>query len=155
MGEDRFQIKYRGGDMVFIHPYNDQMVDRKDLEALSKWFEFLEPWCEKDVHNIRLVWTQWFGIPMHAWNIKNFRLVALKFGKLIKIDRDTTSEKNVHRARILIKSPLSEIPKTSFPVMIDDHKFFIRIREEDDCDDDPFAARPVGGVHDSDEEYCD
>ncbi|KAL8527603.1 hypothetical protein ACS0TY_005457 [Phlomoides rotata] len=154
-GEGRFHIKYRGGDLVFIQPYDDQRVDREDLEAISNWFEYLEPWCENDVHNIRVVWTQWFGIPMHAWNKNFFRLISLKFGKMLKIDGNTISKKNVHRARLLINTPLSEIPKGTFPIMIDDHKFFIRIREEADCDEDTFVNWPEGEVLDSDEGYCD
>ncbi|KAL8547376.1 hypothetical protein ACS0TY_006921 [Phlomoides rotata] len=92
---------------------------------------------------------------MHAWNIKLFRLVAMKFGKMLKVDGDTISKKNVHRARVLIKTPLSEIPKGPFPVMIDDRKFFIKIREEADWDEDSIVGWPEGGVLDSDEEFCD
>ncbi|KAL8543611.1 hypothetical protein ACS0TY_004254 [Phlomoides rotata] len=85
-GEGKFQAKYRGGDLV---------IDSKDLEPISKWFEFLDPWSERDAHNVRFVWTQWFGVPMHAWNPKFFKLISLKFGKMISIDENTTSKKNV------------------------------------------------------------
>ncbi|KAL8506548.1 hypothetical protein ACS0TY_017438 [Phlomoides rotata] len=41
-GEGRFQIKYRGGGLVFIHPTDDQPIECKDLESISKWFKYLE-----------------------------------------------------------------------------------------------------------------
>ncbi|KAL8536300.1 hypothetical protein ACS0TY_011790 [Phlomoides rotata] len=58
--EGRFQVKYRGGDLVFIQPEEENDIATKDLEAISKWFEFLEPWSNRDAHNVRIVWTKWW-----------------------------------------------------------------------------------------------
>ncbi|KAL8535559.1 hypothetical protein ACS0TY_011259 [Phlomoides rotata] len=88
----RFHVKFRGGDLVFLHPEKDQSIYDKDLVNISKWFEYLAPWCEKDVHNVRLIWSNWYGVPMHAWNMSFFKLIGLKFGKLIKVDEDTLSK---------------------------------------------------------------
>ncbi|KAL8528688.1 hypothetical protein ACS0TY_006222 [Phlomoides rotata] len=153
--EGRFIVKYRGGDMVLIFPHEDREINSDDLGVLIKWFEFLEPWSEKDIHNIRLVWSLWYGIPMHAWNKKFFRLVSLKFGKMIKVDESTTNKSNVHRARILIRTSRPEIPRGSIPVWVDGRKFILRIREEGDWDEDPIAEWSDGGILDSDDEHCD
>ncbi|KAL8519730.1 hypothetical protein ACS0TY_010606 [Phlomoides rotata] len=52
--EGRFQVKYRGGDLVFIQPEDENDIERKDLDVISKWFEFLEPWSDRDAHNFDL-----------------------------------------------------------------------------------------------------
>ncbi|KAL8529586.1 hypothetical protein ACS0TY_006858 [Phlomoides rotata] len=150
-----FNVKFRGGDLVFIYPQDDLTVNGEDLELISKWFGFLEPWCKKDVHNIRVVWTQWYGVPMHAWNKKKNRLVTLKFGKMVKADENTLNKQNVRRARILIRTPLPEVPKNPFPVWVDGRRFLIRVREEVDWEEDSPADWSEGGVIDSDEEQCD
>ncbi|KAL8498658.1 hypothetical protein ACS0TY_021845 [Phlomoides rotata] len=152
IGEERFQIKYIGGDLVFIYPIEEQIIESKDLELISKWFEYLEPWSVRDAHNVRLVWTQWFGVPMHAWNPNFFKLVSLKFGKMLRIDDNTISKKNVQMARVLIKTPYSEISRDPFPVMVDDRKFFIRIKEESKVIEDYYADWSEGEVLVSDVE---
>lgn len=84
------------------------------------------------MHNARLIWTQWYGVPMHAWKPNFFKLILLKYGSLIKIDDDTMKRKNIHRARILIRTPLPEISKTPFNISVDDKVISIRIKEEDE-----------------------
>ncbi|KAL8510255.1 hypothetical protein ACS0TY_017171 [Phlomoides rotata] len=153
--EGRFHIKYRGGDLVFLHPFEDKDINRADLETINKWFEFLEPWCEKDIHNIRLVWTSWYGIPMHAWNKNFFRLVSLKFGKMIKIDESTLEKLNVHRARILIRTSTPEITRGAFPVWVDERKYFIRVREEEEWEENSMSDWSEEGTSDSEDENFD
>ncbi|KAL8481150.1 hypothetical protein ACS0TY_027081 [Phlomoides rotata] len=153
--EGRFHVKYRGGDLVLIHTDEENDLERKDLVNISKWFEFIEPWSDSDAHNVRLVWTHWFGIPMHAWNQAFFKLISLKFGKLLKVDKRTLSRANVHGARLLLKTPLREIPRDPFPVMVDERKFFIRIREEMEHADGINSNWLEGGIWDSEEENGD
>ncbi|KAL8546183.1 hypothetical protein ACS0TY_006046 [Phlomoides rotata] len=117
-GEGRMIVSYRGGDLVFIQPYGEEVLTEHDLGKIAKWFLFLEPWNERDVHNVRITRTQWYGVPMHAWNPKFFKLVLLKFSKLIRIDDATLSKRKLQYARILIRTPRSEIPKNPFTVKV-------------------------------------
>lgn len=72
----------------------------------------------------------WFGVPMHAWNPKSFRLIMFKFGKLVCIEEDTLNRRNLHSAGILITTSYSEIPRNPFGVSIDGKVFYIKVREE-------------------------
>ncbi|KAL8506549.1 hypothetical protein ACS0TY_017439 [Phlomoides rotata] len=92
---------------------------------------------------------------MHAWNPEFFNLVSVKFDKLLKIDESTTMKSNVHMARILIKTPYSEISRDPFPVLVDDMNFFIRIKEESELIKDDYADWSEGDILDSDEDFCD
>ncbi|KAL8487744.1 hypothetical protein ACS0TY_024175 [Phlomoides rotata] len=89
---------------------------------------------------------------MHAWNPDFFKLISHKFGKILKIDEDTITKEKVHRARILIKTPYSELPKDPFPVMVDGRKFSIRIKEELEEVADEYAEWSEEEVLDSDED---
>ncbi|KAL8512135.1 hypothetical protein ACS0TY_018550 [Phlomoides rotata] len=109
------------------------------MGKIAKWFLFLKPWNERDVHNVRITWTQWYGVPMHAWNPKFFKPVSLKFGKLIRIDDDTLSKRKLQYMRILIRTPRSEIPKNPFTVKVDGRIFYIRIKEESEDADDNYS----------------
>ncbi|KAL8506438.1 hypothetical protein ACS0TY_017358 [Phlomoides rotata] len=72
-----------------------------------------------------------------------------------KVDEATISKKNLHMGRILIKTPLSDIPRDPFPVMVDGTEFFIRIREEAECDEDDYTDWSDGEILVFDEDNCD
>ncbi|KAL8472386.1 hypothetical protein ACS0TY_029556 [Phlomoides rotata] len=131
-------INYLGGELVLIQAASEMDIQEKDLERIAYWFESIRPWRERDVDNSRVIWTQWFGVPMHAWNPKFFKLVSTKFGSLIRLDEDTINRSNLQTARALIRTSRPEIPKEAFSVSIDGRMFPIRIREESEDVEDEY-----------------
>ncbi|KAL8540253.1 hypothetical protein ACS0TY_001731 [Phlomoides rotata] len=106
------------------------MIKDEDLVGVSTWLESIEPWSEDVVDNNRFIWTNWFGVPMHVWNSKFFKLVSCTFGKLIRVDEDTLQRRKLQMARILIRTPYDELPRTPIAVSIDGKIFHVRVREE-------------------------
>ncbi|KAL8469021.1 hypothetical protein ACS0TY_032008 [Phlomoides rotata] len=135
--EGRLSVNYLGGHLVLVQPSSELDIQDQDLERIAYWFESIRPWCESDVDNKRVIWTQWFWVPMHAWNSKFFKLVSTKFGHLIRLDEDTFARRKLQMARVLIRTSRPEIPREPFAVLIDERVFHIRIREEvEDLEDD-------------------
>lgn len=60
-------------------------------------------------------------------------MVSAKFGTLIQIDEATLAKSDLHTARILIKTPLSELPRSGIEVLIDGRICHIQIKEEFVC----------------------
>ncbi|KAL8473656.1 hypothetical protein ACS0TY_030486 [Phlomoides rotata] len=128
--EGKMIVKYLGGDLTLIQPAHDAVEFGNLFVELQEWFEFIRPWEEGDISNRRLVWTKWFGVPLHAWNPKFFNLASIKFGAVMKIDDETLFMNNLYFARILIRTPLHEIPKVPFPISVDGKVYHIRVTEE-------------------------
>ncbi|KAL8473192.1 hypothetical protein ACS0TY_030133 [Phlomoides rotata] len=120
----------------------------KDLDIIAYWFESFRPWSEGDVDNRRVIWTRWFGVPMHAWNLKFFKLVSTKFGSLIRLDEGTINRRNLQSVRALIRTSRPEIPKEALSVSIDGRIFHIRIREESEDMEDEYAEWSSEDVED-------
>ncbi|KAL8512987.1 hypothetical protein ACS0TY_019232 [Phlomoides rotata] len=74
-GEGMFAVKYLGGSLVLIHPTKPERIKIEDLECLTPWFDSFKQWSDEVVGNNRVIWTNWFGVPMHAWNTKFFNLI--------------------------------------------------------------------------------
>lgn len=135
--------RYMGGDLVLIQSASgEKTVDAiaKQQDWSLKWFESVQQWSESDVHSRRTIWTQWYGVSLHAWNEKFFRMVSTKIGTFVRADNDTISRRKIQMARILVKTSYPEIPRIPLKVAVDGRIFSIRIKEEDeevddDCDE--------------------
>lgn len=90
----------------------------------------IEDWNEDITHQKRIIWTQWYGVPLKARNARFFKLVSAKFGNLMHIDEATAAKKNLSTARILIKTPLPNLPSSDLAINIDGRIHHIKIIEE-------------------------
>lgn len=72
--------------------------------------------------------------------------MVIKFGSVIKIDESTLNKSNLLYARVIIRTPLHEIPRALVKVMVDGKVFHIRIVEEEESDSHSRITMVVGGV---------
>lgn len=72
-------IRSMGGNLILIQSTTDKstgnLVNELD-EWVNFWFEWVRPWDELDVNTNRLIWTRWYGVPMHAWTNRFFALAS-------------------------------------------------------------------------------
>lgn len=129
---ENIRASYTGGDFVIFHPVGEGRISLNDLDCFQEWFELIREWSENDMNHRRSIWTKWYGVPLHAWNSKFFSLMVTKFGQMIMINAETLEKRCLLRARVLIRTSLPKIPRTPFPVMIEDKIYYIRIVEEDE-----------------------
>ncbi|KAL8511629.1 hypothetical protein ACS0TY_018148 [Phlomoides rotata] len=109
-GEGNISVNNLGRSLVFIQPTKSETIKIEDLECVAVWFDYIQQWSDDVIDNNRIIWTNWFGVPMHAWNPIFFNLVSSKFGKLFRIDENTLQKRKLQMARILIRTPYHELP---------------------------------------------
>ncbi|KAL8543949.1 hypothetical protein ACS0TY_004482 [Phlomoides rotata] len=151
-GEGLVAVKYLGGSLVLLHPIKPEMIKIEDLECFTTWFDSFKQWSDDIVDYNRIIWTNWFGVPMHAWNTKFFNQFSCHLGQLIKIDEDTRLKRKLQIARILIRTPYHELPRTPIAVTIDGKIFHIRVREEGEDLEEDSEDRSSEDVTDDDGE---
>lgn len=152
---DSVNVSHLGGELVLFRSRNQDKLKLEDLEGFLEWFEFIRPWSEDDISNMRVVWTKWFGVPLHAWKPKIFNIVATKFGKSLKIDADIESKENLQYARVLLRTPYLKISKKVFPIEIDGKIFYINVREEEDLVESVTMCKKIEWENVVDENYAD
>ena len=59
----------------------------KNHDELNKWFSSIEKWNLSVQAEIRRVWLEVFGVPIHGWAEENFKLIAEVWGRLICLDQ--------------------------------------------------------------------
>lgn len=80
LGECGSMIKIRslGGNSILLQSIGDksakELLDDFD-EWVAFWFEWVRSWKVIDVSSTRAVWTNWYGIPIHAWTTDFFTLI--------------------------------------------------------------------------------
>lgn len=81
----------------------------------------------------RQVWTNWYGVPAHAWSISFFAYMGAQIGRFLCFDENTNLKKSMEVARVRVStSSLKAIDKL-FKVNIDGTEFTIRVSEELIC----------------------
>lgn len=91
-----FIIRHMGDDIVLI-----QNKTGKSYEELSRemdewflhWFEWHQKWEPRDVCHKRLVWTWWYGVPLHAWSSRFFESYCYRVGSFVKLDEASKNKK--------------------------------------------------------------
>lgn len=129
-------IKPMGGNLVLLKSVGDKKTEDVlfEFDEWSYfWFEWIRPWKDIDVNTNRVIWTNWFGVPVHAWTTSFFSFMCVQFGRFVNVDDSTESKERLDVARVMVSSnSLNQINK-AFKVRIDGKVFSIRVVEEAIC----------------------
>ncbi|XVF34731.1 hypothetical protein REPUB_Repub18cG0084400 [Reevesia pubescens] len=123
-----FQVLIKSEDTVQISDFIDSEHDK-----WSCWFHSLKLWEPLAVSQERFTWVRIVGLPLHAWNIKSFKLLGDLVGKFVAADKDTENKCLMDKARVLVSVPSAASVDSSFKVMIDGLCLPISIIEEPGC----------------------
>ncbi|KAL8525192.1 hypothetical protein ACS0TY_014712 [Phlomoides rotata] len=127
------KLCYMGDNVICIKngsKWNLQQFVKEMGDWVNHWFEWVRNWQTSDVCHRRLVWTRWFGVPLHAWNPRFFRLAGLEIGNLIKVD-DATEKRDIFDfARVLLSVPYRTDINRIVSANIDGQIFQIKVAEE-------------------------
>lgn len=131
-----FRLLHLGGNIILLHSvcdYNTSSLVEDFDEWINYWFEWVRPWEEIDVNTNRVVWTNWYGVPLHAWSVHFFSFASAQIGRSLKMDKNTEEKNNLEVARVLVSaSMVSQIDKL-LEFRIEGKSFKIRIMEEARC----------------------
>jgi len=123
-----------GGDKIFLQAENEQNIMSLFNTASEFFNEYLydcRVWS-KDSKLLyeRGAWVRCYGIPLHAWNISFFALIASFIGRLLKVDECSVNKVRLDYARLFITtSSVKEINGVE-DFYIDGTKFSIRLVED-------------------------
>ncbi|KAK9292668.1 hypothetical protein L1049_020646 [Liquidambar formosana] len=101
-----------------------------DSELLSNWFLKLKEWDPQVVNKTRLVWVSVLGMPLHVWNIKNFRKIGEVFGEVVSWDSNIARKSRFDSARILLSMDYKYNIDGKISVLIKEKNFKVSVREE-------------------------
>ncbi|KAL4340434.1 hypothetical protein GQ457_08G033810 [Hibiscus cannabinus] len=104
---DGFKVKvsaWSGFYSIIQFEEEEQIQIFKDLkeEMLKNWFDDLETLENFSLNLKHKIWVSLENVPLVAWNNGIFSALANKWGKLIKIDKDTALKNRFDCARLLI-----------------------------------------------------
>lgn len=129
--QGKLVVKTLGEDLILINPSNEDEDTQCPEEEWEKfWFMWVRAWKPEDVCQRRAVWTNWYGVPMHAWSERFFKQISLRFGAFIEWDYNTKNKISLDRARIKIWGYLSKNINETVMVSINRNVFPVRIIEE-------------------------
>jgi hypothetical protein len=125
-----------GGDRVFLQCSNGRDIwqvfnDAVDFNGML--FANIHRWSEPDAKYERGVWVRVYGVPIHAWNEKFFRLCVGDVGRFIRVDDCTVDKARLDYVRILVLTRQLKIVNTLTEFFIDEYKYEIMLVEEWGC----------------------
>ncbi|KAJ4835935.1 hypothetical protein Tsubulata_021861 [Turnera subulata] len=92
-----------GGDSVLVcFPSTTSMTQftQANPEWVSLWFKMIRPWQRGDCAETRRCWLSIRGVPLHAWCLEFFMLIASEFGKMVSVNVVTEQKQRLDEARV-------------------------------------------------------
>lgn len=129
----RIRLSSLGGNLILVRSTSDKSVEElvKDFdEWVTFYFEWIRPWKGIDVSQIRLIWTRWYGLPLHVWSINFLSVASAKLGLFIKMDVATEQKTSVDVARVQISTSCFVPVDRIWKIRIDGTVFSVRVVEE-------------------------
>lgn len=105
----QMNLKPLGGNLILIQSSNNvpikELIEGFD-EWAEFWFDWIRPWRATDVNQHRLIWTRWYGVPIHTWSIRFFLLASAKLGLFMKLDSLSEKKERLDVARVMISTTI-------------------------------------------------
>lgn len=152
-------LRSMGGNIILMQKGSNRTV--KELiedfdEWISFWFKWTKPWSNLEVNTNRVIWTRWYGVPVHAWLNHFFALACAKLGLFVKMDEFMNHNGSLEAARILISTSCFTDIDRILRIRIDGRVFPIRVVEEVNCSCQSKTMNPEESEDDdSDSQWSD
>ena len=122
-----------GADKVFVQSLSNVSVSEIVREAKQFFdliFASLVRWDKKVLPFQRGAWLCVYGIPLHAWNEKNFKLCVLDCGRYLRADSVSLNKERFDYARVLISTPSIDVVNVTEQILVNGVLLDIKIIEE-------------------------
>lgn len=122
-----------GGNKVLVSfPKLDDVASAL-TEAHSVWnkaFASLQKWVPGLNANMRDVWIQCLGVPLHGWAEEVFMAIGGNFGEAVKIAKETLDKSNMEFGRLCVKTDLIGFINREVKIKIFGSLFKVLVKEE-------------------------
>ncbi|KAF7112336.1 hypothetical protein RHSIM_RhsimUnG0239600 [Rhododendron simsii] len=124
-------IRAMGGRSILITFESSEIRDDIiQMKVMQRWFVSVTPWKNEAASLERFVWLSCSGMPLNAWNDKNFKLIGKLWGQYIQVDDKTLRDEYFAEGRILIST--FEASKIDSWIMLDVDNMLYRVYVEED-----------------------
>jgi hypothetical protein len=125
-------ILHLGADRVFVRHVEGWMW--RLLENAREFFDMIfSHWERWDRQATPFQWGAWvrlYGISLHAWNEKFFKLCVFDCGRFLRADIYTVEKDRLDFARVLIATSSLEVVKRVERLLVDDVLVDVQVIEE-------------------------
>jgi hypothetical protein len=123
-------ILHLGADKVFVrHVAGLEVVPiiENAREFFTMIFSHWERWERKATPFQRGAWVRLYGVPLHAWNEKFFKLCVFDCGRFLRADNYTVEKDRLDFARVLIATSSLEVVKRVERLLVDDSLIDVQV----------------------------
>jgi len=122
-----------GADRVLLKSCGEEDVNSilsGASEFFMSFFSSVQPWNNDNLKFERGAWVRLYGIPLHAWNNKFFKLCVFDHGRLMRVDTCTVERERMDYARILLATSSLNIINDTIDILVDDGLVTVKLLEE-------------------------
>jgi hypothetical protein len=99
-------------------------------EFFNMIFSHWERWEGQVTPLQRGAWVRLYGVPLHAWNERFFKLCVFDCGRFLRADSYTVEKDRLDFARILIATSSLVVVKRVERLLVDDTLIEVQVIEE-------------------------
>jgi len=107
-GLEKIGVTSMGANMVLLKAEDPQLIEEADRRCDPWWrglFKSVKRWAPNMVAKHRMVRLRVFGLPLHVWEEKTFKLLGALFGDFVDFDEETIGFNRFDMARLCVCSP--------------------------------------------------
>lgn len=135
LGYVDIEVKHMGGNKVIMTCKSIEERDALWGEGKFAWlkecFQDIQKWEENmTISNSRLVWLNFYGVPLHLWNMDTFMKLGSIWGDVILISEETVKGLSYAVGKVLISTDVMEIINQIVELENNKKSFQVRVIEE-------------------------
>ncbi|KAG5562108.1 hypothetical protein RHGRI_004980 [Rhododendron griersonianum] len=93
LGYLNIEVRPMGGDFIVLTLSSVEVRDaslKNDELWFKDWYIEFQRWEEtKQIQPSRLIWLNYYGLPLHLWNSNSFSALGQKWGNVVQISEET------------------------------------------------------------------
>jgi len=113
-----------------VSNYDVMTVFAEAQDFFNLFFTKLIRWSQDVIKFEKGVWVRIYGIPIHAWNTKLFKLAIFYCGRFLRLDNSIVIKDWFDYARVLLATSSLEVLNFSEIILIDGELVDLKIIEE-------------------------
>ncbi|KAH7866239.1 hypothetical protein Vadar_017533 [Vaccinium darrowii] len=125
------QIRAMGGRMVLITFEEKEIRDELIKNHwMNRWFDVIKPWNGEAPSIERYTWINCSGVPLQAWCVNTFKMIAERWGFFVSVDEQTSNFSSFANGRILIATRETSKIDSWVQLEIDGAIYDVKVQEE-------------------------
>lgn len=124
-------MKYVGGLRVLLECTSMETLHKLtsgEATQIANWLTWIKP-CEENRPG-RVIWLNFEGVPLHAWHVGTFEMLAQQWGVVVEIENLTLYKKQLQRGRVCVLTTEYEMINSVVNLLVEGNSYKIRVMED-------------------------